>query len=45
MLGLGVSEYMSKADEWIEIYIDFNGALDQKVKAEIHQNELRGSKQ
>lgn len=29
-----ISEYTSKADEWIEMYLDFNSETDQKVKAE-----------
>ncbi len=31
-----ISDYTSKADEWIEMYLDFNGEPDQAVKAEIH---------
>lgn len=31
-----ISEYISKADEWIEMYLDFNSEPDQEVKAEIH---------
>jgi len=31
-----ISEYMSKADEWIEMHLDFNGEPDQEVKAEIY---------
>jgi hypothetical protein len=31
-----ISEYTSKADEWIEMYIDFNSEPDQEVKAEVH---------
>lgn len=30
-----ISEYMSKADEWIEMWLDFNGESDQQVKAEM----------
>ena len=29
------AEYMTKAHEWIDIYIDFNSETDQKIKSEI----------
>ena len=30
-----ISEFISKAHEWIDLYIEFNEELDQKIKAEL----------
>lgn len=30
-----ISEFISKAHEWIDLYIEFNGEADQKVKADL----------
>ncbi|HGY1013641.1 TPA: hypothetical protein ACNUUK_001921 [Aeromonas salmonicida subsp. smithia] len=35
-LRLDISEYTSKAHEWIDLYIDFNSSLNQDEKMELH---------